>query len=230
MKNETTRKIVYIAGVLVGVGAFAGLIAGVRSCNNKGNDDKSATSATTSLIEESIASEPTETLDATVSTGDYVLETLNPDYSAPTRETTSADSNNIGTTSITNANTVIQTVNETTPNSEVIVIEKPTIQTQGPVSYETSAIETDINGTQPGWTEPEIKPSGTDPLPVEPTKITVNITAETSTTETNTTTEYTAAPTETIIVTVPIETVDPNDPNNVIEKDIKGKVLVLGLR
>ena len=44
----------------------------------------------------------------------------------------------------------------------------------------TSAIETDINGTQANHTEPEIKPTGTDPLPVEPTVSTIEPTTETT--------------------------------------------------
>ena len=210
---------------------------GVSACNKKG-DTASAPANTTTTTSVDASVEPTETADVTVSTGDYVLETLNPDYVSETRETTGADeANTIGSSNTING--TVQSIKDTTPNGQVTVIENPTIQTQEPVSNETTEVTkpTDINGTV-AETTAYTEPKGTDELPIEPTKITVNVTdptvapTTTNPTSSTSTTEYTV-PTETvetIIISVPIETVDPNDPNNVIEKDIKGKVLVLNLR
>lgn len=262
-KEENSNKrtgCAIIGGTAILVGAL--LIAGLgKGCNKKLNEttDLTTTTGITSELDPTTSGfEPTETLE-TVGNTTTSLETVNDDYSSPTRETTDANSNNNNGNN-GRSNTTYATVGTTHNPTETSVIYKPTNPTTKPVSNETTTVQTDINGTQPGHTEPEIKPTGNDTLPVEPTRVTVDVNATPTpkptatptpkpTTTTTTTTETKADPTPTpkptatptpkptpkpteVVKPVPVETVDPDDENNVIEKTKKKvkattKVLVL---
>lgn len=244
-----------LGGVFGLVALIAGTSLGVQGCNNKNKDN--SIKNTTSSITDTNSDESTTTLVVTTSTGDYTVETVDPNYSSPTRETTNADSNSNSNNSNNNGNSGVEPdattshIRNTTPNGHESVISAPTSPTTKPVSNETTTVQTDVNGTQPGHTEPEVKPTGNDSLPVEPTRVTVDRSIDPTPTpkptekptEATTTTEGTtkADPTPTpkpatptpkpatpTPKPVPVETVDPNDPDNVIEKT-KAKKLALKL-
>lgn len=254
LDNQDGRKLRnrVLFGATLSIAAIIGIAGIASSCNKKNNVNETTTgSETISSIDQT-----TETITVTTSTGDYVVETVDPNYSSPTRETTDPSNNsntnnggNSGNSGNNDIDATTSSIRNTTPNNQVTVISQPTSPTTQPVSNETTTVQTDINGTQPGATEPEVKPSGKDTLPVEPTKITVDVNADPTpaptkapteptaapTAATNATTEATKAPTPTPKPTpkpVPVETVDPNDPDNVVEKTnskSKGKVLALKL-
>ncbi len=241
-KKSRKRDLIVLGGAMAGGATMILAALGLNSCTSKNNTPDATTTTTT--LESTITGSTTGLSESTTSTGDYSVETVTVDYSSPTRESTTADSSN-GNGGSGNADTTYETLRPTTDPTSTSVISTPTNGTAESVSYETSAIPTDINGTQPGHTEPEVKPTGTDPLPVEPTRVTVDVTATEPTTTTTTTqteattkpTEGTTAPTtapttrqtEGTTVTVPVVTVDPNDPDNVIEKQSR-KAKTLGLR
>ena len=251
-KDERKLRNKVLFGTIIGLSAVIGIAGVASSCNKREEGTENTT--TTGVV--SSIDQTTETITVTTSTGDYVVQTVDPNYSSPTRETTDPANNSntngnggTGNNGNSSPDATTESLKNTTPNGEVTVISGPTSPSTQPVSNETTTVQTDINGTQPGATEPEIKPTGNETLPVEPTKITVDVNADPTPAPTKAPTETTAAPTEatkaptettkapTPVPTkkptpVPVETVDPNDPDNVIEKTSsksKGKALALRL-
>ena len=232
-KKPRKRDLILLGGAMAGGATIILAALGLNSCTSKNNTPDATTTTTT--LESTITGSTTGLSESTTSTGDYSVETINVDYSSPTRESTTegegyANGGNGG------SDATYATIRPTTDPTSVSVISTPTNGTTESVSYETSAIPTDTNGTQAGWTEPEVQPTGTDPLPVEPTRVTVDVTATEATTTTTAPTESTTKPTEGTTkptegttVYVPVVTVDPNDPDNVIEKQSR-KAKALGLR
>lgn len=244
-KIDKKRNLVMICGVTA---AVFGLAAGC-SIKNKLSGENTETqytsnSSITSTIEGDISEEELVdgTLVTTAENSGYTLETLDIDYSSPTRDTSISNGNvSNGTVSNGSTNATITVLNPTTNPDTVTVISTPTTTEATTLPTGTSAVETDINGTKPNQTESAIKPTGTDPLPVEPTNSTLSdddLTGDyvpTTTTQATTTTQQTTQPTTTepasTTITVPVVTVDPNDPNNIIDDDTvsKNKSKSLGL-
>ena len=268
-KMTDRRSILLVGGSLI---TMFGLMAG---CTIKNKIDESSdtsltsTSAIYSTTEGETSEYSSETVDTTVSTSDYSLQTLDVDYSSPTRNTNTSSGNNGGNGSGNKGTTdpTIKNVNPTHNPTDVSVVSTSTAGTTTGTTTttagttteptQTSAIPTNSNGQkvddngEPVQTT-YIEPTGTDPLPVEPTKVTLSdddLTNPTTTTTTaapttGTTTEPTKKPTTEPTTTttastepvdttieVPVVTVDPNDPNNVKEDcKVTNKVLSLRIR
>ena len=231
--NNKDRKL--SKALLVGVIGAAGIIAlsaMVKSCA-KNKDNTISTGNTTTTVTGSISDEPTttETIQVTTSTGDYSVETVDPNYSSPTRQTTDEEeSKNNENNNNKNNNkkgkkgvepgATTKHLRPTSPKNKKITISKATSPSHKKPT-EKGTYNTDVNGTEAKHTQPKVKPTGNSgKLPVEPTKVTVNRKATTKPTS-----KPTAKPTK-----KPVQTVDPNDPNNVVEKkQAAAKVLSLSL-
>ena len=180
-------------GIITGV-AIASVVGLLSACGVKNSIDNKNTTATTTTS--GITSTSTSDTDAT-STYDsedinsvyestnegYSIETLDIDYSSPTRETTiytdATGGSYVDTNRKDNKTSTTRSVRPTTRKDQVDVISKPT-NSSDPLTYETTAVETNNDGVKVdnnGETVPTtsyIKPTGTDPLPIEPTKKTLS--------------------------------------------------------
>ena len=178
-KNKSNR--ILVGGVL-GVATAITLAAGISSCNkkNKVADNTTTTNTITSTMEE------TSTMEVTVSTGDYTIETVDPDYTAPTiatTESTNGTTNKDGKTNGNGGNNGSKDIDATTkqlrpttnPKKKKVIKQaqnKKTDKTKKK-TYPTGKDGKVINGTKP-----EVAPTGNDkqtlPGGIEPTHITVN--------------------------------------------------------
>lgn len=183
-QKKDRREFIIIGGVVgaLGLGSLAGYIGN----NVRGN--KVTTNGTTTTLENTLNNTTTsnvsqstinEVYESTKNTSGYAIESINIDYSSPTRATTVANED-IDDGSYVSPNATVSTIRETTPNDEVTVIVEPTVPETEPVSYETSAIPTNESGVivddnnDPVPTTSYIEPTGTDPLPIEPSHETLS--------------------------------------------------------
>lgn len=180
-----------VAGVLVIGIVAAGFMNKVKE-KFKANTNNTTTAATT-LNDSSTTTTTKGTTLAT--TTKYDLETVTVDYSSPTRdlEATNADGYFIDpdTGEVNEPDVTYEDLRPTTPYEEVEVISDPSVSdTIETVSYETTVVTqpTDTQGTVAETTE-YTAPTGTDPLPIEPTVVTVDLYADSEYKEDNTTKE-----------------------------------------
>ena len=234
-------------GVLLGtVGVLAATIlgsVGISRCNkNSKNVSNETNPSVTSTLEETTSTNDTIRVEgSTNGTSAYSVETIKDNYVSPTRNTNENSNSN------SNENYYDETVETLRPttNPDTVVTTTTGTTTSSTTNNTTGTSEpkeTGKDGKVINGTEPEIKPTGTETLPIEPTKETIVPSNETYET-TGTTIEV---PIETVnpnepsnviestTIEVPVVTVDPNDPNNVYEyakpakKNSKGLKLVLG--
>jgi hypothetical protein len=186
-KQDKDRKSVLLiagsAAALTAVIASVGVANKIKNDNSR-NISNGTTTGVTTLDSTTAINTSSETINEVYestknnSVNGYTLESINIDYSSPTRETTSKDDRENG--SYVTPDATISTIRNTTPNDEVTVIVEPTFETE-PVSYETSAIPTNVDGViiddnnDPVPTTSYIEPTGTDPLPVEPSHETISL-------------------------------------------------------
>jgi hypothetical protein len=186
-KKKETREILILCGTVATLGVLS-IAVGVANKVRNEKDSLNKGTTTTSTLSNNTTGVSTETLNevyesttnTTVSNKNgYAIESINIDYSSPTRETTSKDDRENG--SYVTPDATISTIRETTPNDEVTVIAEPTFAETEPVSYETSAIPTNVDGVivddnnDPVPTTSYIEPTGTDPLPIEPSHETISL-------------------------------------------------------
>lgn len=190
MNRQVTKRALKLDGdkiiSIATVGAIGALIVGVaasRSCNKaKENTTNSEVSTTATSTFEATSATTTASTSSTTSIN-YDLETVKVNYSSPTRD--SNETNNEGF--VTNEygdspDVTYEVIRETTPYDYVEVIEEPTIPTTESFAETAEKIEettvptkeTDINGTV-AETTTYIAPEGNDELPIEPTKVTIDI-------------------------------------------------------
>ena len=241
--NQDTKNKILAGGIVASIGAviFGSYFAGKLTERNK-NNYTNTTNTISSIDGTTVSNVTNNVAETTKSTGEnYTIESLDVNYSSPTRETTVFDEeyNYSDGGSYVTPDATITTIRPTTDPNTVTVIETPTdinvtegtTITEGTTSneaqtesttVETSTIPTNTSGVivddnnDPVPTTSYIEPTGSDPLPVEPTHETL------SWEELYEDCEYTE------VVEVPVETVDPNDPANV--REFKGKAKVLSLR
>lgn len=187
-KRLTDRR----TGVIIGV-AITTVLGLLSACGIKNNIDNKTTKPTTTNSTTTTSTSDTE-VTATYSSEDikevyestnegYSVETLDIDYSSPTRETTIYTDATGGTYVDTNRSgsktSTTKSIRPTTKKDQVDVISKPT-NSSDPLTYETTAVETNKDGVKVdgnGDTVPttsHIEPKGSDTLPVEPTKKTLS--------------------------------------------------------
>lgn len=168
-----------LVGGVVGMTAVIAMGAAISSCHRKNEVvDNTTTNTTTSTMEE------TSTMEVTVSTGDYSVETVDPNYSSPTRETTTAnsdDKNNNGKSNGNGNNKGSKDIDATTkhlrkqtPKNKKTVISKATSPSHKKPT-EKGTYHTDKNGTEATTTK-YIKPTGKNSgkLPIKPSKKTLS--------------------------------------------------------
>ena len=216
-KEENTASKVLVGvvgGALAGVIGFAGF---ARGCSNE--DTLSATSTDTEITETSTEPTTIGTTTTTTTTSGSTLETVDDnDYSAATTTTNTDPNSNENGNGKGNGNTnggnkkggETKKLRETKSPTATSWISKPKNNTPKPTKNTKSTVQTDVNGTQAHHTEPQVKPSGNDKLPTEPTKVTVN---KKATPTPKPTSKPTAKPTS-----KPQQTVDPDVDGNVVEK------------
>ena len=192
MKNENNTKIAYkaddkklsnkiIVGGVVGMASIIAMGAAISSCNKKNtvvNNTTTTGNTTTSTMEE------TSTMEVTVSTGDYSVETVDPNYSSPTRETTTENTNDSKNNGKSNGNgnnkgskdidPTVKNLRKQTPKNKKTVISKATSPSHKKPT-EKGTYHTDKNGTEATTTK-YIKPTGNNKkkLPIQPSKKTLS--------------------------------------------------------
>lgn len=191
LDKRTSKK----KGILIVAGTFAILAAAITGAilinKTKGKASKkeliNGNTTTTSTLDGDVTStlsqestnEAYETSAVNNDINDeYTIETINIDYSSPTRETTTSN-NNENNNSNNSINSTVTPIRETTPNDAVTVISNPTNHSET-ASYETSAIPTNSDGEKTDGNGKPVEttyivPTGTDELPIEPSKETISL-------------------------------------------------------
>ena len=195
-KKTTNRKMGILTGIVAGALVIG--ITAVGICNkikSKINSKVNTTQTTTTSTLGDSSTTTTTKGTTLATTTKYDLETVNVDYSSPTRdlEATNADGYFIDpdTGEVNEPDVTYEDLRPTTPYEEVEVISDPSVSdTIETVSYETTVVTqpTDTQGTVAETTE-YTAPTGTDPLPIEPTVVTVDLYADSEYKEDNTTKE-----------------------------------------
>lgn len=183
--SPNAKKIAITGGT---VAAIATLIMGVAAANKSCNkSEKVVATTTTSTLGTTTASTTLSTSESTKNTTKYSVETLDIDYSSPTRSSDEIEYfNEYGEDGeYIIPDDTITVLRETTPPDTVTVLEEGTFDFEPtePVSYETTAVETNVEGVRVDdhgeveETTTYIEPTGNDTLPVEPTNQTIDLSA-----------------------------------------------------
>ena len=185
-RNDEGRKLSkkVLAGSAIGIAAIIAMGTGISSCNKKQSFVRENGTTTTITDGTTTTIEATSTMEVTTSTGDYTVETVE-GYSAPTRETTTEDTNTTATdkngNKVTNETTkstkrIVSTkkLRETTPKNKKTVISKATGHSDK-ANNQTSQIPTNKNGERTDGKKIETKPTGNKgTLPIKPSKKTLS--------------------------------------------------------
>ena len=196
-RQVTNKKLSGNKIVTIGtIGTIAALIIGVgaaKSCNKSGKKTLSSDSSTTvSSTLEATTNKTTLSESSTSASTKYSLESIDSNYSSPTRDPKETNESGFVTNEYgeygDSSGDVIEVLRETTPNDYVEVIVEPTASLEPTESFPegttTPTKETDINGTVEETTT-YIEPTGTDPLPIEPTVVTIDLLADSEYKESN---------------------------------------------
>ncbi|MBR2997963.1 MAG: hypothetical protein IKF37_02665 [Bacilli bacterium] len=190
-KKTANRKMGLFTGIVAGA-----LIIGITAvgiCNKIKSKINSKVNTTQTTTTSTLTGTTTTTNTPTTNTK-YSMESLDVDYSSPTRDLNETN----GEGYFTNpdgeygdaADVTIEELRDTTPYDyvETIYSEEDIEDTIETVSYETTVVTqpTDTQGTVAETTE-YTAPTGTDPLPIEPTVVTVDLYADSEYKEDNNT-------------------------------------------
>ena len=171
------------------MGIFTGIVAGalvigitaVGICNKIKNKINSKVKNTPTTVTSTLTGTTTTNNTPTTNTK-YSMESLNVDYSSPTRDLSETN----GEGYFTNpdgeygdaADVTIEELRDTTPYDyvEIIYSEEDIEDTYETAAYETTTVTkpTDVQGTV-AETTAYTEPTGTETLPIEPTIVTVNL-------------------------------------------------------